>query len=96
MENVTGSIESFLNIKPWTQFYDLKDRKDIPLSYADHITVKDCTCDCKHAFDVDSEPSPCQLADFAFYNLNIHTEDKAEFPDVLGDAVLNNCTISKM
>ncbi len=96
MENVTGSIESFLDIKPWTQFYDLKDRKDIPLSYADHITVKDCTCDCKHAFDVDSEPSPYQLADFAFYNLNIHTEDKAEFPDVLGDAVLNNCTISKM
>ena len=96
MENVTGSIESFLNIKPWTQFYDLKDRKDIPLSYADHITVKDCTCDCKHAFDVDSEPSQYQLTDFAFYGLNIRTEDKETLPDVLRDAVLENCTVTKM
>ena len=96
MENVTGSIESFLNIKPWTQFYDLKDRKDISFSYADHITVKDCTCDCKYAFDVDSEPSQYQLTDFAFYGLNIRTEDKDTLPDVLRDAVLENCTVTKM
>ena len=32
--------QNFININPWTQFFDLKDRKDIPLSYADHVTMK--------------------------------------------------------
>lgn len=27
LENIEGNITNFININPWTQFYDLKDRK---------------------------------------------------------------------
>ena len=54
-------MESFVNINPWTQFYDLEDRKDIPLSYADHITVEDCRCECREYFNVKPEPTQYQL-----------------------------------
>ena len=40
VEDIKGKIDSFININPWTQFYDLKDRKDIPLSYADNVVIK--------------------------------------------------------
>lgn len=95
MENVTGSIESFLNIKPWTQFYDLKDRKDIPLSYADHITVKDCACSCKYAFDVDFEPNQYQLTDFSFIDLDISAMEKTGLPRFLQDTFCQNCRITQ-
>jgi hypothetical protein len=31
VEDITGDADHFLYIKPWTQFFDLKDRKDIPV-----------------------------------------------------------------
>ena len=27
VEDINGKIDSFININPWTQFYDLKDRE---------------------------------------------------------------------
>lgn len=42
VEDVVGDVNYFLYIHPWTQFYDLKDREDIPRSYADHITLRRC------------------------------------------------------
>lgn len=27
LENIEGNITNFININPWTQFFDLKDRK---------------------------------------------------------------------
>lgn len=29
VEDINGKIDSFININPWTQFYDLKDREDV-------------------------------------------------------------------
>lgn len=46
VEDIEGKIESFINIHPWAQFFDLKDRKDVPLSYADNITMRNCKCVC--------------------------------------------------
>mgnify|MGYP000228881532 FL=1 len=42
VEDINGKIDSFININPWTQFYDLKDREDVPLSYADNVVMKNC------------------------------------------------------
>lgn len=72
IENVkVDKVHSFLTIHPWTQFYDLKDRKDIPLSYADHITIKDVTCNCSIYFDVEPDESQYILSNFNFANIKV-------------------------
>ena len=93
VEQVTGNVESFINIKPWTQFYDLKDRKDIPLSYADHITVRNCTCECKALFDIDSAPEQYCLNEFVLEGLNITAEEKTVLPSIVENSELRNCKI---
>lgn len=94
MEDVTGEIESFLNIKPWTQFYDLKDRKDIPLSYGDHIAVENCTCVCDAAFDIDPEPTQYQLRDFTFKNLTLQANTRLAPPDFMENTVYEACSVT--
>lgn len=71
VRDIDGSIVNFININPWTQFYDLKDRKDIPLSYASNIVMADCNCECEHFFNVDKKDSEYLLSDFYFEGLNI-------------------------
>lgn len=75
IENVEGRIESFICVFPWTQFYDLKGRKDKPLSYADHITIKDCDCDCSVFYNVKKDESQYRLSDFDLENLHIRAQD---------------------
>lgn len=74
-EDITGEATWFLYIYPWTQFYDLKDRTDIPKSYADHITMRRCTMTVDHAFDVIERPDQYELTNFIYKDLNI-TEKK--------------------
>lgn len=42
LEDISGEVDYVLYIHPWTQFYDLKDRTDLPKSYADHVTLRRC------------------------------------------------------
>ena len=52
VEDITGNVQNCLNIAPWTQFYDLKDRKDTPLSYSNNITMRNIDIDCNVFFNV--------------------------------------------
>src|SRR5690606_21089309 len=40
MEDLTGNVGDFLFVQPWTQFFDLKGHKTMPMSYSDHITLR--------------------------------------------------------
>ena len=71
VEEIEGTITNFININPWTQFYDLKGRPDRPLSYADHVTFRRCTCQCDTYFNVTPEEEQYQLSDFTFEHLRI-------------------------
>lgn len=75
VEDITGEATWFLYIHPWTQFYDLKDRTDIPMSYADHITLRRCTMTVDHQFDIITRPDQYTLTNFIYKDLNI-TEKK--------------------
>lgn len=88
VEEIEGKISHFINIHPWTQFYDLKDRKDIPLSYAEHITMKNCNCDCDIYFDVEADTEQYILSDFTFENLKI----KAKAND-FAENMIDNVTV---
>ena len=71
VENIEGKIQSFININPWTQFYDLKGREDIPLSYAENVVMQNCNCECDTFFDVKADDTQYILSDFVFRNLHI-------------------------
>lgn len=85
IEDVEGKINSFLNINPWTQFFDLKGREDIPLSYADHITIRNCKCECFTYFNVKKNEEQYRLSEFTFENLTI----KAKKDNFSSDAIEN-------
>ena len=70
IEDITGDAKSFLVIKPWSQFFDLKGRKDMPVSHANNITMRNIDLDCNIFFDV-NKSDQYQLKDFTFENLNI-------------------------
>lgn len=77
VENIRGQAHSFIYVKPWTQFFDLQGRKDVPLSYSDHITMKNIDLECDIFFDV-AITEHDRLSNFDFENITVKTE-KANF-----------------
>lgn len=75
VEDVEGKITNFININPWTQFFDLKGREDIPLSVAEHVTMRNCRCECEVCFNVKRDESQYRLSDFIFENLDIKAKE---------------------
>ena len=63
VENIEGYLGSVLYIKPWTQFFDLKGEKEIPKSYASHVTIRGCTLNCKQLRRVEEAPDQYVLED---------------------------------
>ncbi|MCP9754070.1 exopolygalacturonase [Lacihabitans sp. CCS-44] len=74
VENVRGKAHSLIYVKPWTQFFDLKGRKDVPLSYSNHINLTNIDMDCNIFFDV-AITEYDKLSNFAFKNLNVKTKN---------------------
>lgn len=74
VEHITGNVASFLYIHPWTQFFDLQGREDMPMSYGRNITMRDCDVDCKTFFNVRRADDQYCLEDFRFENLKILSE----------------------
>lgn len=95
IENVEGKITNFININPWTQFFDLKGREDIPLSYAEHIIMKDCRCECTTYFNVKKNDEQYRLSEFEFENLEIKAENDGFMWDVIENVSVKNVLVSK-
>ena len=93
VEDVEGNITHFLNINPWTQFFDLKGRTDIPLSKADHVVMRNCNCQCDIYFNVKKEDSQYLLSDFTLENLHIKAKENGYQPDVIRNAVIRDVTV---
>lgn len=72
VENIKGDAKTGLAIFGWKQFFDLKGRPDIPLSYGDHITLKNITLTCDVFYGVENDPN-VRLSNFSFENLKIKT-----------------------
>lgn len=71
VEDITGEVSRVLYIRPWTQFYDLKDRTDLPRSYSDHITLRRCKLTCDIYKDVELQPEQYELQDFVFEEMEV-------------------------
>lgn len=72
VENVKGSTTFFFYVHPWTQFFDLQGREDIPMSYGRHITMRNCEMECAgNPIDVEECPDQYRLEDIKIENNNL-------------------------
>ena len=94
VENITGPVRNFLLVAPWKQFYDLKGRKDNPMSYSEHITMRNCNISCESFFNVKRQDEVYKLSNFTFENLEITSEkDKAIDDSFIDGMVIKNVTV---
>ena len=94
MDDIEGKITNFININPWTQFFDLKGREDIPLSVADHIVMKNCKVECETFFNVTPNDEQYRLSDFTFENLEIKVENGSFEHSCIENARVENVKIN--
>ena len=83
VEDIKGPVKNFLLIAPWKQFYDLKGRKDSPLSYSDHIVMRNCECECETFFNAQKQDEVYRLSNFTFENLKIKAHNKEFHPEIV-------------
>ena len=94
VEHITGNVGSFLHIHPWTQFYDLKDRKDIPMSYGRDVTMRDIDVECNTFFDVRQANDQYHLSNFTFENLTIKAKNGSCDRSIIDGFEWNNVNVN--
>ena len=94
VEDITGDASSFLYVKPWTQFFDLKGETQFPLSYSSHVTIRNIKLKCNVFLDV-RQSAQYQLSDFTFENIDIQTTEKnVPIADFISGMVLKNVKVN--
>lgn len=95
LEDITGSAINFLFAQLWTQFFDLKDRKDVPYSYSSHVTMRNIQLDCDVLFAVKKDETQYKLSDFLFENLKITARKSGEISkDYIHNLQIRNVTVN--
>ena len=94
VEGITGNATSFIDVNPWTQFFDLKGRTEPILSYASNITMRNITLDCSAFFSVENS-AQYRLSDFTFEYLNIRASKNPELnADYIDNFTLKNVVVN--
>lgn len=86
IDNIKGYANNLLFIKPWTQFFDLQGKTEIPLSYANNIYLTNIDMVVNCYFSVTKAIDQYRLSDFKLENLNI-IANKSGFSDDLIDNI---------
>lgn len=94
VENIRGQSNSFLYVKPWTQFFDLQGRPDIPLSYSNHIQLKQIHVTCNTFFNVAISEHD-KLAKFTFEDINVESKNPTIDQSVIDGFTLKNVRINR-
>lgn len=94
-ENIAGKTANFLNINPWTQFYDIKGRTDMPVSRGVNITVRNCSFECDTYFNVKSDPEHYRLSNIMLEDLDITAADLSFDASAAENLVAKNVRLTK-
>lgn len=94
IEDIKGDAESFLYIRPWTQFFDMKGQSEVPFSTSSHIAMRNIDLKCKSVFDI-RQSDQYQLSDFTFENLNIKATKNLNVPDYIENLKMKNVNINE-
>ena len=73
VDGVEGSCRCVLGVAPWRQFFDLKDRKDIPHSYGENIIFRNLDLECKSFANISPKDDEYTLDDIRFENVRVET-----------------------
>jgi len=65
VEDIQGHCTRMLFIHPWSQFYKPGDRKDMPLSRCNNITMRNINVESQTMFDVKTSDK-YELIDFTY------------------------------
>ena len=82
VERITGSCGSFLFIRPWTQFFQAEERKDMPLSQCNDITIKDIQMRCRRFLDIGTSEK-YRLHHFTFEDIDVEDEHGTFQPEAI-------------
>ncbi|MFI0429237.1 glycoside hydrolase family 28 protein [Mariniflexile sp. HMF6888] len=93
VENITGEAHSFIYIKPWTQFFDLKGRKDVPLSYSNHITMRNIDLKCDIFYDMKITEYD-KLSNFTFENIKVEAKDGTYDKSIINGVTFKNVEVN--
>ena len=79
--DITGTVGNFIYVHPWTQFFDLKGREDIPKSYGSHILMRNCDLVCtRKPYDIVEKPEEFELSDIVYENIRIDDRSQQQPP----------------
>ncbi|SDI22262.1 Polygalacturonase [Chryseobacterium taeanense] len=70
LDNIKGTVKTFLYVKGWSQFFDLKGEARPRKGLANNITIKNIDLSCETAFSIEKSDL-FELKDFTFENLKI-------------------------
>lgn len=93
LQNIQGQAHSLIYVKPWTQFFDLKGRPDVPLSYCEHINLKDIKMTCTIFYDI-AITQYDKLADFNFENMTIKAENAKYDKSIVKGITFKNVVVN--
>ena len=96
MSDIVANVTSFININPWTQFFDLKGRSDMPPSNASNIIIEDVKCRCTTFFNVKKCLEQYILSDFTFRNLSISAYKTDIDKNIIDNFTIENVVIDKL
>ena len=77
VENFTGKCRNGLLVRGWNQFYEKKDRPDMPMSQCNNISFKNIKMDCGVFFNVQGSDK-FRLNDFSFEDIDCQDHGKTK------------------
>ena len=90
IEDVSGDCNSFLVVRPWTQFFKPEKRDDMPLSTCNNITIRNAKIKSKNFFDV-GKSDKYHLTDFTFENCEVN-----DVKNAFDKNLIDNCTTKRL
>jgi hypothetical protein len=82
-------------VKPWTQFFDLKGREEVPLSYCDNITMRNIEFECDVFYDMKITEYD-RLSNFTFENLKVKAKNADYDKSIIDGLTLKNVYVNKV
>lgn len=70
-DGIEGSCTAVLSVGSWRQFFDLKDRKDTPISYGNNITYRNLNLECRSFVNCRRLDEEYHVSNVSFENVRV-------------------------
>ena len=96
VEGVEGNLHyNFLSVSTWSQFFDLKERADMPLSSIQNLQIENSRCVCNCFFSVEHSDKYV-LSNFTLQNLQMQVKNPKNFFEEVENLRLENIQIKEI